>query len=204
MRTLVTLSLFVFVPFATAQDIKDLDPGLYAHFDTTAGEFTVELFQKEAPKTVGNFVNLATGRQDWRHIVTGEVQKGMPYYDGIIFHRVIPEFMIQAGDPSGTGSGGPGYTIADEFGEGLRHGREGVVSMANKNVPNSGGAQFFITLAATRQLDGKHAIFGRVVKGIGIIRRIGQVRVDMKDKPVRDVTINKVTILQVPEKEVRN
>ena len=201
MRTLVTISLLVFVAFATAQDIKDLDPGLYAHFDTTAGEFTVELFQKKAPKTAGNFVNLATGRQDWRHPVTGEIHKDTPYYDGIIFHRVIPEFMIQTGDPGGTGSGGPGYTIADEFGEGLRHGREGVVSMANKNVPNSGSAQFFITLASTRQLDGKHAIFGRVAKGIGIIRRIGQVRVDMRDKPVRDVTINKVTILRVPEKD---
>ena len=201
MRTLVAISLLVFVPLATAQDIKGLDPGLYAHFDTSAGEFTVELFQKEAPKTVGNFVNLATGRQDWRHPVTGEVHKDTPYYDGIVFHRVIPEFMIQTGDPSGTGSGGPGYTIADEFSEGLRHGREGVVSMANKNVPDSGSSQFFITLAATRNLDGKHAIFGRVVKGIGIIRRIGQVRVDMRDKPVRDVTINKVTVLQVPEKD---
>ncbi len=201
MRTLVIISLLVFVPLAVAQDLEDLDPGLYAHFDTTAGEFTVELFQEEAPKTVGNFVNLATGRQDWRHPVTGEVHKDTPYYDGIIFHRVIADFMIQTGDPSGTGAGGPGYTIPDEFAGGLRHSREGIVSMANKNVADSGSAQFFITLAATRFLDGKHAIFGRVAKGINIIRSIGRVRVGDRDKPIRDVTINKVTILRKQEKD---
>ena len=133
--------------------------------------------------------------------MTGEVRKDTPYYDGIIFHRVIADFMIQTGDPSGTGAGGPGYTIPDEFAGGLRHSREGIVSMANKNVADSGSAQFFITLAATRFLDGKHAIFGRVAKGINIIRSIGRVRVGDRDKPIRDVTINKVTILRKQEKE---
>lgn len=199
MRTLTIFGLLAFIPFAIGQDLEGLDPGLYAHFDTTRGEFIIELFQKEAPKTVGNFVNLATGRQQWRHPVTGEIHKDTPYFDGMIFHRVISGFMIQTGDPSGTGQGGPGYTIADEFGEGLRHSREGIVSMANKNVPNSGGSQFFITLGVARYLDGKHAIFGRVVKGIDKVRQIGRVRADQRDKPLRDITINKVRILRVTE-----
>ena len=201
MRTLIILSLMLSSSAVFAQELEDLDPGLYAHFETTAGEFTIELFHEKAPETVGNFVNLATGRQDWRHPVTGEVHAGKPYYEGIIFHRVITGFMIQTGDPSGTGTGGPGYTIADEFGDGLRHSREGMVSMANRG-PNTGSSQFFITLAATRHLDGKHAIFGRVIKGLGVIRKIGRVQTHRRtNKPVRDITINKVRILRVPSFE---
>lgn len=199
MRKLIVISLLAFAPISAAQSTKGLDPGLYAHFDTSQGEFTIEFFFDKAPNTVANFVNLATGRQKWRHPSTGEIHENTPYYDGVIFHRVIQGFMIQAGDPSGTGAGGPGFSIKDEFADGLKHSREGIVSMANKNVPDSGSAQFFITLDSAHNLNGLHTIFGQVVKGIGIVRRIGLVRTDPRAKPVRDVTINKVTIMRVPK-----
>jgi cyclophilin family peptidyl-prolyl cis-trans isomerase len=148
-----------------------------AVFDTSAGTFKAELFTDLAPLTAGNFIELA--------------KKG--FYDGLIFHRVIDGFMIQGGDPDGTGSGGPGYTIPDEFGEGLKHDKPGMLSMANAG-PNTGGSQFFVTLAPTPWLDGKHAIFGAVTEGMDVVRAIGKTQTGPRDRPVADVVINSVTI----------
>ncbi len=148
-----------------------------ARFETTAGDFTVELFDDKAPATAKNFADL--------------VDKG--YYDGLIFHRVIDGFMIQGGCPQGTGTGGPGYTIRDEFHPELRHTGKGILSMANAG-PNTGGSQFFITLAATPWLDNKHAIFGRVTEGMDVIEKIGKVKTGRNDRPVEEVKMKKVTI----------
>jgi peptidyl-prolyl cis-trans isomerase A (cyclophilin A) len=148
-----------------------------AVFDTSMGTFRVELYEDLAPVTSGNFISLA--------------EKG--FFNGLVFHRVIDEFMIQGGDPNGDGTGGPGYTIRDEFGPGLRHDSEGILSMANRG-PNTGGSQFFITLVPTPWLDGKHAIFGKVVQGIEVVRAIGKVETDSMDRPLEPVVINSVSI----------
>ena len=149
-----------------------MTPGLYAHFTTTEGRFTVRLFDKEAPKTVANFTGLADGSKEWTDPRTGRTAK-TPYYNGTIFHRVIDGFMIQGGDPLGQGTGGPGYTFADEFHPKLRHDQAGILSMANRG-PNTNGGQFFITLAATPWLDDKHSVFGEVVEGMDVVTTIGQ------------------------------
>ena len=148
-------------------------------FSTTLGDFTAELFEDKAPKTAQNFIDLA--------------EKG--FYDGVIFHRVIDDFMIQGGDPTGTGMGGPGYQIDDEFGPGLKHDGEGILSMANAG-PNTGGSQFFITLVPTPWLDGPHAIFGKIVEGMAIVHKIGSTPTDFQDRPLEDVVMNKVEILK--------
>lgn len=145
--------------------------------ETNHGTIVAEMFVDTAPKTAGNFMELA--------------EKG--FYDGVIFHRVIDGFMIQGGDPTGTGRGGPGYTIPDEFGKGLAHTQPGLFSMANAG-PNTGGSQFFITLAATPWLDGKHAIFGKVTQGLDVVKTIGKVSTGMADRPVEDVVMEKVTV----------
>jgi peptidyl-prolyl cis-trans isomerase A (cyclophilin A) len=144
---------------------------------TNHGTIEIELFDEQAPKTAQNFAKLI----------------GDGYYDGVIFHRVIDGFMIQGGDPTGTGRGGPGYTIPCEFGEGLAHDSEGILSMANAG-PNTGGSQFFITLAATPWLDGKHAIFGKVTGGMDVVREIGKVPTAAGDRPMNDVVMEEVTI----------
>jgi peptidyl-prolyl cis-trans isomerase A (cyclophilin A) len=146
---------------------------------TNKGEFVAEMFEDKAPKTTENFISL--------------VEKG--FYDGIIFHRIIDGFMIQGGDPTGTGMGGPGYKIEDEFGEGLTHDDEGYFSMANAG-PNTGGSQFFITLAPTKWLDGHHAIFGKVVEGMDVVRLIGVVDTDGQDRPKKDVVMEKVEVIK--------
>lgn len=148
-----------------------------ATFETNHGTFVVELYQDLAAETVSNFVGLA--------------RKG--FFDGLIFHRVIQDFMIQGGDPEGTGMGGPGYTIDDEFHPELRHDTPGILSMANAG-PNTGGSQFFITLAATPWLDDRHAVFGRVVEGLETVEGIGAVETDAGDRPVEDVRMESVTI----------
>lgn len=145
--------------------------------DTNHGAFTIELFADAAPETAGNFAKLA--------------KEG--FYDGVIFHRVIDGFMIQGGDPTGTGGGGPGYKIKDEFGPGLKHDAEGILSMANAG-PNTGGSQFFITLVPTPWLDGKHAIFGRVADGMDVVRAIGKVATGPGDRPAEDVVMNSVKV----------
>jgi peptidyl-prolyl cis-trans isomerase A (cyclophilin A) len=164
----------------------------FATFDTTEGTFTVRFFDDEVPSTVANFVGLAEGTKPWTDPRTGE-QKQSPFYDGIIFHRVIDGFMIQGGDPLGRGYGGPGYKFADEFHPKLRHDRAGILSMANSG-PNTNGSQFFITLGPTPHLDNRHAVFGVVEDGLETIQKIGKVRTGAQDRPVKDVVINKVTI----------
>lgn len=172
-----------------------MESGTYAHFDTTEGKFVVRLFEKEAPRTVENFVGLAEGTKEWRDPATGERKKA-PFYDGVIFHRVINGFMIQGGDPLGQGTGGPGYTFADEFHPKLRHDRAGILSMANSG-PNTNGSQFFITLGPTPHLDNRHSVFGEVVEGLDVIKRIGAVATGRQDRPVKPVTMTHVTIERV-------
>ena len=172
-----------------------MEPGIYAHIDTTEGSFTVRLFDKEAPKTVENFVGLAAGTKEWKDPATGQARKS-PFYDGIVFHRVINGFMIQGGDPLGQGTGGPGYKFGDEFHPTRRHERAGILSMANAG-PNTNGSQFFITLGPTPHLDNRHSVFGEVVKGLDVVQRIGNVRTGPQDRPLKPVVMNHVTIERV-------
>jgi peptidyl-prolyl cis-trans isomerase A (cyclophilin A) len=172
-----------------------MEPGIYARFDTTEGSFTIRLFDKEAPNTVANFVGLAEGTKEWKHPGTGE-KKQAPYYDGIIFHRVINGFMIQGGDPLGIGTGGPGYNFADEFHPSRRHDKAGILSMANAG-PGTNGSQFFITLGPTPHLDNRHSVFGEVVSGLDVVKKIGAVPTGRQDRPVTPVVMNTVTIERV-------
>ena len=172
-----------------------MEPGTYAQFDTTEGSFTVRLFDKEAPKTVANFVGLAEGTKEWRDPSTGE-KKTAPYYDGVTFHRVISGFMIQGGDRLGTGTGGPGYNFGDEFHPSRRHSKAGMLSMANAG-PNTNGSQFFITLGPTPHLDNRHSVFGEVVEGMDVVTKIGAVPTGRQDRPVTPVVMNHVTIKRV-------
>jgi peptidyl-prolyl cis-trans isomerase A (cyclophilin A) len=166
-----------------------------AHFDTTLGKFTAELFEDKTPKTVANFVGLAEGSKEWTHPKT-KVKSKTPYYDGIVFHRVIQGFVIQGGDPLGLGYGGPGYNFEDEFHPSLRHDRAGILSMANAG-PNTNGSQFFVTLGPTPHLDRRHSVFGAVIEGIDVVEKIGQTQTDSQDRPVTPVVMNKVTIERV-------
>jgi len=149
----------------------------FAQFETSMGKFTIELFEAEVPNTVGNFAKLAEKN----------------FYDGVIFHRVIDGFMIQGGDPTGTGRGGPGYQFADEIHPQLKHTGEGILSMANAG-PNTNGSQFFITLVPTPHLDGKHTVFGKVVEGMDVVRKIGKTPTARGDRPVTDVVMKSVRI----------
>jgi len=171
---------------------------LYAHFTTSEGNFTARLFEEEAPKTTANFAGLADGSKDWTDPRSGK-KTNDKYYDGTVFHRVIADFMIQGGDPLGQGTGGPGYTFADEFSPRLKHDRPGLLSMANRG-PNTGGGQFFITLVPTPWLDNKHAIFGEIVEGMDIVEAIGRTPTSKPgDRPIKPVTIQTVTIERRPE-----
>jgi peptidyl-prolyl cis-trans isomerase A (cyclophilin A) len=172
-----------------------LQPGTYARFETTEGSFTIRLFEKEAPQTVANFVGLAEGSKEWKDPATGERKKG-PFYDGVIFHRVIDGFMIQGGDRLGQGTGGPGYKFNDEFHPTLRHDRAGILSMANAG-PNTNGSQFFITLGPTPHLDNRHSVFGEVVEGMDVVRRIGAVPTGRADRPLKDVVMSSVRIERI-------
>jgi peptidyl-prolyl cis-trans isomerase A (cyclophilin A) len=172
-----------------------VQPGTYAQFDTTEGSFTVRLFEKEVPKTVANFVGLVEGTIEWRDPSSDEKKKA-PYYDGVVFHRVINGFMIQGGDRLGTGTGGPGYKFADEFHPSLRHTKIGMLSMANSG-PNTNGSQFFITLGPTPHLDNKHSVFGEVVEGLDVVKKIGSVATGRQDRPVKPVVMNTVTIKRI-------
>ena len=190
MKRLLFCGLLVLavVMAGTANMEAALKPGTYAQFTTSMGNFTVLLFEQDAPKTVANFVGLAEGTKEWTDPKTGQKVK-RPYYDNLIFHRIIDGFMIQGGDPLGVGTGGPGYQFADEFSPKLRHSKEGILSMANSGA-NTNGGQFFITLGPTPHLDNKHSVFGEVVEGMDIVRKIGKVKVGMNDKPVTPVTMS--------------
>ncbi len=166
---------------------------LQAHFTTSEGSFSVRLFEEQAPKTVANFVGLAEGTKEWTDPKSGQKVK-RPYFDGLIFHRVIDGFMIQGGDPLGTGTGGPGYKFADEFHPELRHSKPGILSMANAG-PNTNGSQFFITLAATPWLDNRHTVFGEVIEGMDVVQKIGRTPTTKPgDRPLKPITIQSVTI----------
>ncbi|HXG86774.1 MAG TPA: peptidylprolyl isomerase [Vicinamibacterales bacterium] len=164
----------------------------FAKFSTSEGDFTVRLFDDKAPKTVANFTDLAEGKKEWTDPKSRQ-KVSKPFYDGLIFHRVIDGFMLQGGCPMGNGMGDPGYKFADEFGPGLRHDKPGMLSMANSG-PNTNGSQFFVTLAATPWLDNKHAIFGEVVEGLDIVQKIGKLKTGPNDRPAKDVTISSVKI----------
>jgi len=159
------------------QDNNTPNGNRIAVFGTTEGIIKIELYEDKAPITTGNFINL-----------TNE-----GFYDGLIFHRVISGFMIQGGCPDGTGTGDPGYSIPDEFHDDLKHDSPGILSMANSG-PNTGGSQFFITVAETSWLDGKHSVFGKVIEGMDVVNAISEVETDGSNKPLEDVTINSITI----------
>jgi peptidyl-prolyl cis-trans isomerase A (cyclophilin A) len=166
---------------------------MFAHFTTSEGRFTARLFEAETPNTVANFVGLAEGTKPWTDPRTrrSEVR---PLYNGTIFHRVIDQFMIQGGDPLGTGTGGPGYKFADEFHPKLRHDKPGVLSMANAGA-NTNGSQFFITLVPTPWLDNKHSVFGEVVEGMDVVQKIGSTPTRKPgDQPIKPITIESITI----------
>ncbi len=168
----VLIGIGLMAPMASGAPVRPR-----ATIETTKGTIVIELYNDEAPRTVENFITLA--------------RKG--FYNGIIFHRVIPGFMIQTGDPAGTGMGGPGYTFKDEFSRNLHHDKPGVVSMANAG-PDTNGSQFFITLAATPWLDGKHSVFGHVIEGQSVVEEIAKGARDAHDRPVEDVVMKQVTI----------
>jgi peptidyl-prolyl cis-trans isomerase A (cyclophilin A) len=172
-----------------------LNPGTYARVTTTEGNFTIRLFDDRAPRTVENFIGLAEGTREWTDPKSNQKVK-RPFYDGLIFHRVIDGFMIQGGCPLGRGTGGPGYKFADEFHPTLRHSKEGILSMANSGS-NTNGSQFFITLGPTPHLDNRHSVFGEVVEGMEVVRKIGSMRTGAQDRPVKDVAIQSVKIERV-------
>ena len=169
-------------PTLPAATISFMSNEVYAVFDTTEGSFKARLFHDQAPKTVENFVSLAEG-----------AKTGKPFYDGLIFHRVIPDFMIQGGCPDGTGRGGPGYKFADEFHPELKHSKPGMLSMANAG-PNTNGSQFFVTVAATPWLDNRHSVFGEVVEGYETVKKISEVPRGAQDRPKKDVQIRSLKI----------
>lgn len=188
---LLPLLMLVFA-FTSCNEYPDLEDGLYAKFNTNHGEFLLKLYYDKKPITVGNFVALAEGN----HPDADEKFKGKPFYDGLKFHRIIDGFMIQGGDPEGTGQGSAGYKFNDEFDSSLTHDK-GVISMANSG-PNTNGSQFFITVAPTKHLDGRHSIFGEIAKGEKVVDSIGKVETTKPgDKPVNDVIMEKVEIIRI-------
>ena len=167
---------------------------LYASFDTSEGLIVVRLFAKDAPKTVENFVGLATGEKPWTHPHGESVPRGKALYDGTVFHRCIPNFMIQGGDPIGRGTGGPGYKFEDEFQSGRKFDKPHLLAMANSG-PNTNGSQFFITAAATPWLNGRHTLFGEVLRGAEVVDKVANVvPKGAQDRPKTDVVIKKLTI----------
>jgi peptidyl-prolyl cis-trans isomerase A (cyclophilin A) len=164
-----------------------------ATFVTNQGTFKAKLMPEHAPTTVANFTDLATGKREWKDPNDGQ-RKSEPLYNGTIFHRVIPDFMIQGGDPQGTGMGGPGYRFEDEVPPGgPKFDRPGLLAMANAG-PNTNGSQFFVTLAPTPWLTGKHTIFGEVIEGMEVVEKIGATPTGAQDKPVQDVVLERVEI----------
>jgi peptidyl-prolyl cis-trans isomerase A (cyclophilin A) len=175
--------------------MSDLKPGTYAVFETSLGKITCRLFRDETPKTVENFIGLASGTKEFSDPKTRQQTK-RAFYDGLVFHRVIPDFMIQGGCPLGTGTGGPGYQFEDEFVKGLAFDKPGKLAMANAG-PNTNGSQFFITVAATTWLNSHHTIFGEVVEGYDVVEKISTTPRDRGDRPKTAVLLNSVKIVDV-------
>ena len=167
---------------------------MIANFQTSCGDFSVKLFADKTPLTVKNFVDLAQGTKEFTDPKNGG-KTSRPYYDGLTFHRVIPDFMIQGGCPLGTGTGGPGYRFADEFHPQLKHTKPGILSMANAG-PNTNGSQFFITVAKTPWLDNKHTVFGEVVSGMDVVMKISLAERDRQDRPKETIILSKVSITE--------
>ena len=191
-KIIVVVGLIVALISAVTVSAQDKKGPVYATLKTSMGDIVIQLFEDKAPKTVANFIGLASGTKEWTDPKTGEKVK-RPLYNGTIFHRVIPGFMIQGGDPLGNGTGGPGYRFEDEFSPELRHNKAGILSMANAG-PNTNGSQFFITHKETPFLDGKHSVFGEVVKGQDVVIAIGAVSRDFRDRPIKDVVLKEVII----------
>ena len=181
--------------FSCNNNDEDLDEGLYAEFNTNMGTMLIKLTYEKTPVTVANFVALAEGK----HPKVDNDFKGIKFYNGIIFHRVIDNFMIQGGDPKGDGTGGPGYKFLDEIDETLKHDKPGILSMANSG-PGTNGSQFFITEVPTPHLDGKHTVFGHLVKGIEVQDAISNVETAVADRPINDIVINKLKIIRIGSK----
>jgi len=192
LKLLIVLTVLCTLQVTWAQD-KPLKHGTYAHFETSMGTFTAQLETELAPRTVQNFIGLARGTKEWKDPATGKMVSGKPFYDGLIFHRVVNDFIIQSGDPSGTGSGGSGSPIPDEFSPQLRHDRAGMLSMANPGKPNSATSQFFVTLREAPELNSMNAAFGRVIRGMDVVRKIASVRT-RNERPVMPVTLRNVRI----------
>lgn len=179
---------------AKTKATKEISKGkkMFAVFETNRGNFKIELFADKAPKTVENFVGLAEGSKEWTDPKTGKATK-KPFYDGLKFHRVIANFMIQGGCPLGNGTGGPGYKFSDEFHPELKHSKPGILSMANAG-PNTNGSQFFVTVAATPWLDNKHTVFGEVVEGMDVVFDISKSLTKPGDRPAEDIVIKSLKI----------
>ncbi|TRO66887.1 peptidylprolyl isomerase [Christiangramia sabulilitoris] len=190
-KSIFLLLTLAFSLFACNEEYPELEDGMYAEFNTSLGPIVAELYFEETPMTVASFVSLAEGTST----MVDSTYKDKKYYDGLIFHRVIDGFMIQGGDPTGTGSGGPGYKYPDEFVDSLSHDAKGVLSMANAG-PGTNGSQFFITLAPVQQLDGRHTVFGKIVKGQDVVDSIGKVETGPRDRPVTDVVMKEVNIIR--------
>jgi peptidyl-prolyl cis-trans isomerase A (cyclophilin A) len=219
MKKFFILLLLIAVPSVFAQEKKTgqkapetktapktegakLPPGVYAHFETSMGNFTCELFEKQTPVTVASFIGLAQGTREYTDPRTGRKTTGKPYYDGTVFHRIIDGFMIQGGDPTATGTGTPGYSFQNEVSPQLKFDREGRLGMANAGAPNTNGSQFFVTLAPKDFLNGGYTVWGQVVEGMETVRKIGKVPTKVgpggeKSTPVSPVTLKKVTIERV-------
>jgi peptidyl-prolyl cis-trans isomerase A (cyclophilin A) len=190
LKTFVVIVLMA--ALAASAEAQEKSGPLYATMKTSMGDIVVRLFDDKAPKTVANFVDLATGKKEWTDPKTGQ-KTNRPLYNGTIFHRVIPDFMIQGGDPLGNGTGGPGYRFEDEFNPDLRHSKSGILSMANAG-PNTNGSQFFITVKPTPWLDGRHSVFGEVVKGQDVVTAIVNTPRDPRDRPLKEVVIKEIVI----------
>jgi peptidyl-prolyl cis-trans isomerase A (cyclophilin A) len=174
---------------------EKISENVTAIFKTSMGDIEVKLFPKSAPKTVANFIGLANGTKEWKDPKTGEVVSGKSLYAGTIFHRVIPDFMIQGGDPKGTGMGGPGYQFADEFDQAQNFSEPYMLAMANSG-PDTNGSQFFITVAPTTWLNNKHTIFGKVIKGKEVVDAIANAQTLPGDKPTKDITLKNIEIVE--------